>query len=312
MNTLFFKYAIEVEQTRSITKAAENLYMAQPNLSKAIRELEETLGFPIFVRSSKGVIPTDQGREFLKYAHSIMLELDKMSKISEMSDGAVQSFRISIPRGSYIAHGFTEFAAQLDPGKRVMLNVVETNSMQTIQYVLDGQSDLGIIRYQVAFEPYFMDYLREKQLAFEPIWEFAYLLLLSKEHPLADRPQISAEDLEHYTEIVHGDLQVPYLTEAHRSGYGDGRNIHSKIYLYERANQFELLNRIPSTFMWVSPVPDTLLNRYALIQRACRAERNLHKDLLIYPQGYQFRPIDRQFIDQLFAAKNEVAFKTYD
>ena len=59
MNTLFFKYAIEVEQTRSITKAAENLYMAQPNLSKAIRELEETLGFPIFVRSSKGVIPTD-------------------------------------------------------------------------------------------------------------------------------------------------------------------------------------------------------------------------------------------------------------
>ena len=312
MNTLFFKYAIEVEQTRSITKAAENLYMAQPNLSKAIRELEETLGFPIFVRSSKGVIPTDQAREFLKYAHSIMLELDKMSKISEMSDGAVQSFRISIPRGSYIAHGFTEFAAQLDPGKRVMLNVVETNSMQTIQHVLDGQSDLGIIRYQVAFEPYFMDYLREKQLAFEPIWEFAYLLLLSKEHPLADRPQISAEDLEHYTEIVHGDLQVPYLTEAHRSGYGDGRNIHSKIYLYERANQFELLNRIPNTFMWVSPVPDTLLNRYDLIQRACRAERNLHKDLLIYPQGYQFRPIDRQFIDQLFAAKNEVAFKTYD
>ena len=183
MNTLFFKYAIEVEQTRSITKAAENLYMAQPNLSKAIRELEETLGFPIFVRSSKGVIPTDQGREFLKYAHSIMLELDKMSKISEMSDGAVQSFRISIPRGSYIAHGFTEFAAQLDPGKRVMLNVVETNSMQTIQHVLDGQSDLGIIRYQVAFEPYFMDYLREKQLAFEPIWEFAYLLLLSNVLP---------------------------------------------------------------------------------------------------------------------------------
>lgn len=44
---LIFKYAIEVEQTRSITKAAENLYMAQPNLSKAIRELEETLGFPI-------------------------------------------------------------------------------------------------------------------------------------------------------------------------------------------------------------------------------------------------------------------------
>ena len=312
MNTLFFKYAIEVEQTRSITKAAENLYMAQPNLSKAIRELEDTVGFPIFVRSSKGVIPTEQGQEFLRYAHNIMLELDKMTKISELSDGAVQSFRISIPRGSYIAHGFTEFAAQLDPAKRVMLNVVETNSMQTIQHVLDGQSDLGIIRYQMAFEPYFMDYLQEKQLAFEPIWEFAYLLLFSDKHPLAELRQISETDLEKFTEIVHGDLQVPYLSDANRSGYGDGRNIRSKIYLYERANQFELLSRLPNTFMWVSPVPDSFLSRYQLIQRACKAERNLHKDLLIYPKDYQFRPIDRQFIDQLFAAKNEVAFKHYE
>ena len=58
MNTLHFKYAVEVEQTRSITQAAENLYMAQPNLSKAIKELEDSLGIIIFERNSKGVTPT--------------------------------------------------------------------------------------------------------------------------------------------------------------------------------------------------------------------------------------------------------------
>ena len=56
LNTLHFKYAIEVERTGSITQAAENLFMGQPNLSKAIMELEETLGFQIFQRTPKGVI----------------------------------------------------------------------------------------------------------------------------------------------------------------------------------------------------------------------------------------------------------------
>ena len=73
MNTLHFKYAVEVEQTRSITQAAENLYMAQPNLSKAIRELEENLGFTVFERTSRGVVPTRRGVEFLKLARGVLL-----------------------------------------------------------------------------------------------------------------------------------------------------------------------------------------------------------------------------------------------
>ena len=68
MNTLYFKYAVEVEKTHSITKAASNLYMAQPNLSKAIKELEDTLEINIFERTSKGVFPTAKGKEFLEYA----------------------------------------------------------------------------------------------------------------------------------------------------------------------------------------------------------------------------------------------------
>ncbi len=68
MNTLYFKYAVEVERLGSITQAADNLYMAQPNLSKAIKELEDSLGISIFKRTSKGVIPTQKGAEFLIYA----------------------------------------------------------------------------------------------------------------------------------------------------------------------------------------------------------------------------------------------------
>ena len=63
MNTQHLKYAIEVERTGSITQAADNLYIGQPSLSKAIRELEESLGIVIFKRTSKGVVPTEKGLE---------------------------------------------------------------------------------------------------------------------------------------------------------------------------------------------------------------------------------------------------------
>ena len=84
MNTLFFKYAIEVDRTRSITQAAENLFMAQPNLSKAIKETEEMLGYEIFARTSKGVAPTEKGAEFLKYARNIMKQLDLIESIGDV------------------------------------------------------------------------------------------------------------------------------------------------------------------------------------------------------------------------------------
>ncbi len=75
MNLLYLQYAVEIEKTGSINKAAENLYMGQPNLSRAIKELEASLGISIFARSSKGMVPTPQGEEFLHYAKKILGEV---------------------------------------------------------------------------------------------------------------------------------------------------------------------------------------------------------------------------------------------
>lgn len=81
MNLQHLKYAVEVEKTGSITQAAENLYMGQPNLSKAIKELEGTLGVILFKRTSKGVLPTAQGKEFLRYAKSILDQVERMEEL---------------------------------------------------------------------------------------------------------------------------------------------------------------------------------------------------------------------------------------
>ena len=311
MNTLHLKYAVEVERTQSITQAADNLYMAQPNLSKAIKELEDTLGITIFERTSKGVVPTPKGAEFLAHAKAILIQIEKMELLHTPDNSDRQSFNISIPRGSYIASAITRLVTDLDTTQEIDVNISETNSMQVINDVTDGRFNLGIIRYQTMYENYFQDYLNEKELCSDPIWEFEYLVVMSKDHPLAASKRVSASELNKYTEIVHGDTTIPYLHVEKMKKTSATAPVKKRIYVYERCTQFDMLTHIPSTFMWVSPIPQEWLDRYALVQRTCRADNHKCKDLLIYRKGYKLTALDKKFIDKLYESKNEVAFKEY-
>lgn len=312
MNTSFFKYVIEVDRTHSITQAAENLFISQPSLSKAIKETEDIVGFDIFERSSKGVIPTPKGREFISCARNIVEQLNVMETIGNPELDDVQKLSISIPRGSYIAQGFTNFVGKLDKNKGIEVDVKETNSMQTINNIAEKKSHLGIIRCQTAYEQYFIDYLLKKQIGYEQIWEFEYLALMSEKHDLAYAYELKYEELKRYIEIVHGDTSIPFLGVSEDENQSLKDSGRQKIYLYERCNQFELLSYIPETFMWVSPVPEKMLERYGLLQRKCAAPDNKYKDLLIYSRDYKFTELDKKFIDELYKAKTEVAFKEYN
>ena len=312
VNTTFFRYAIEVERMRSITKAAENLYMAQPNLSKAVKEMEEELGFAIFRRTSRGVAPTEDGRRFLRHAHNIVEELEKLETIAAEKDAGVQTFRISIPRGSYIARGFASFAASLDGGNGIDIAIQETNSMKTINDVADRRFNLGIVRYQAKYEQYFLDFLAEKRLRCEPIWEFQYVALFSGSHPLAQAEKIDLKELRKYTEIVHGDTAIPYLSGDDAAADGSAPRARNRIVLYERGNQFELLTRIPTTFMWVSPIPEETLSLFRLVQRSCDFPGNRQKDVLIYPERYKLTKLDKRFIGKLRESRDEAAGHVYN
>lgn len=311
MNTQHLKYAVEVERTCSITQAAENLYMGQPSLSKAIKDLEDSLGYTIFERTSKGVTPTQKGFEFLSYARNILHQIEKMEALSDTAGNNMQKFNISIPRGSYIADAVTNFVAELDERKGINVNVQETNSMQVINNITDGPFHLGIIRYQTEYENYFFDYITDKGLRYEPVWEFEYLALMSEKHPLAGCEKVDYKELREYTEIAHGDTTVPYLMQGNNTKSNNASKTSKHIYVYERCSQYDLLSTIPTTYMWVSPIPDKWLNRYHLVQRKCKSSNHRFKDVFIYPKDYKFTELDRQFIDKLSEAKNEVAFQDY-
>ncbi|MDP4152723.1 MAG: LysR family transcriptional regulator [Bacillota bacterium] len=298
-NILHLKYAVEVEKTGSISKAADNLFIAQPHLSKTIKELEKSLGIVLFNRTPRGVIPTRKGEEFLKYARSIISQIEEMESLYKPSEKNKQQFDICVPRASYISFAFTEFIKELDLEKAIDINYRETNSMRAINQVAEGINNLGIIRYQTIYEKYFLNALEERELKYEPIWEFQYLALMSEKHPLATDDIIEFSKLQKYTEIIHGDLTVPALPVSEAKMIAQAEEKKKKIAVYERGSQFEILSRIPTTYMWVSPVPEDVLSCFFLVQKPCNMSKNKYKDILIYHKGYHLCEVDHMFIQKL-------------
>ena len=306
MNLLHLKYVVEVEKTRSISKAADNLFMGQPNLSRAIKELESCLGITIFKRTSKGVSPTPQGEEFLQYAKNILAQVDQVEAMYQSEHREKLKFSISVPRDSYIGCAFTEFAKHIDTSRQVEILYKETNSMRVISNIMQADYKLGIIRYQTAFEHYYTDMLHEKGLFSELIYEFSPLIVMSGQHPLADKDNIELSDLADYVEIAHPDPYVPSLPliEAIKAELLEG--VDKRIFVFERSSQFDLLSNVTNTFMWVSPIPKRLLGQYGLVQKQCTANKKKYRDVLIYSKGYVLTELDKQFIARINDIKSEV------
>ena len=304
MNTTYLNYALEIERVGSISQAAQNLYMAQPNLSKAIRELEKELGFTIFKRTAKGVRPTEAGTEFLYHARQIMEQVGAVERISQRIGTDKLKYKISIPRGSYIVDGFTSFLSELELEKGMEVTINETNALGTISNVADRGYNLGIIRYQMLDETHYLTMLKNNHLTYETIWEFEYVLVMSKNHPLANKETITPEDLLEYTKITHGDIELPHVRRINHEAEMTPRNV---IYVYERGSQFDLLTNVPTTYMWVSPIPQKLLDKLQLVQRICRAEDNLYKDVMIFREDYHITEHDRLFQKKIYESKVDVS-----
>lgn len=304
INTTYLNYALEVDRVGSITQAARNLYMAQPNLSKALKELEKELGFVVFRRTANGVKSTEEGSEFLYYAKHVVEQIDAMERISQRVGNEKLKYKISIPRGSYIVDGFTAFVSELKLEKGMEVTINETNDIGTISNVADHGYNMGIIRYQVVDEEYYLTMLKKNHLSYETIWEFEYVLVMSKNHPLAEQPEITIDDLKNYTKITHGDIELPHDKKNDKKKVNNPNNV---IDVYERGSQFDLLANVPTTYMWVSPIPKSLLDKNNLVQRVCRAENNLYKDVMIFRENYHVNEYDKLFQKKIYESKVEVS-----
>lgn len=305
MNFLHLKYAIMVAETGSISKAAEKLYVAQPNVSRAIKELESDLNITIFERNSKGMIVTPEGEQLIHYAKRILRQIDDMEKIFKYQKEK-NVFSISVPRASYISDAFVEFSKCLNNIDNAEVYYKETNAYRVINNVINEEYNLGILRYYINHDRYFKDIIEKKELKCELINQFKYVLIFNKNSALAENKEIHYSDLKDFIEIAHGDPYVPSLSTNELVKTELSEEVSRRIFVFERASQFELLANNEETFMWVSPVSKRLLDRYGLVQKECIDNTKEYKDLLIYRSNYKLSKLDQEFITKLCESKRNI------
>ncbi len=302
MNILHLKYAYEVARLGSVSRAAELLLVAAPNISRSIKELEADLGIRIFDRSSKGMRLTSEGEDFMHRAQSILDQIEEVERIYRDAGSQKQRFSISVPRSSYIADAFAQFSKQLsdDPAQ---IYYVETDYKTTIENVLSNNYNLGIIRYPKRHDEYYKRLLEEKNLCYELVAELTFCLIMSEDCPLAKKKVVHIEDLKPYIGVGQADVDLslsPLSNETKEEYYEE---VPRRILMFDRISQLNLLVKNPQTFMWMHPMPEEVLKQYHLVQRNYEGETSDFKDMLIYKDGYTLSELDHRFITELCAAR---------
>ena len=238
MTLLQLRYVTTAAQCSSMNEVAKMLCVSQPNLSGAVRELENEIGFQIFRRTSKGVIPTPQGEEFLGYARQLLEQYQLIEDRFVRRTAEKKKFSVSMQHYSFAVKAFVELVRQFGMDEYEFA-VYETKTQEVISDVRNFKSELGIL-YQNAFNRAALEKLfRENYLEFHPLFSCETYVYLWKGHPLAERPRISIEELKEYPCLMfdQGSNNSFFLAEEMMSTYDYKRSIRAN----DRATMLNLM-----------------------------------------------------------------------
>ena len=185
-------YLIALAEEKSISKAAERLYMAQSSLSQFLSTMEANLGYRLFIRQSNGVRPTEAGRIMIRYAYNTISEFhrvqDEMQDITDLKQGKV-IFGISGFRGSYLTPPVLNEFRKRYPG--IHVNIVEKNSMALEQKLLSGEIDIALFVLPVS----------DKRIQPEILMKDEICIITSKDHPVLSKAKAGSLSSEIPLEI---------------------------------------------------------------------------------------------------------------
>jgi DNA-binding transcriptional LysR family regulator len=191
------RYVIKIVEYGSITEAAKQLYITQPSLSAAIKDLENELGIEIFHRTSKGISLTVDGREFLSYARQVIEQTELLERRYMDKKPSKQLCTISTQHYAFAVNAFVELLLGLDVDE-YEFTLRETRTYEIIEDVRDYRSEIGIIYLSDFNEKVINKLLVENHLTFNLLFEADPHVFISSRHPLAGREAITLDDLEDY------------------------------------------------------------------------------------------------------------------
>lgn len=232
------KYIVVVAETGNITEAAKRLFISQPSLTNAIRELEKEMQITIFNRTNKGVTVSNEGDVFLSYARQVLEQAnlleEKFLNVKEQSP----RFSVSCQHYSFAVNAFVDVIREFG-GNKYDFTLRETQTHEIIEDVSRLKSEIGILYTSSKNEEVIMKLIRQNELKFEELFVAKPHVFICVGHPLAEKEVLTLEDLEEYPYLSfeQGDYNSFYFSEEILSTLDRNRNIKVR----DRATLFNLV-----------------------------------------------------------------------
>lgn len=207
-------YALITAESGSMNKAAKKLYISQPTLTSAMKEMEQEAGIQIFLRTSKGISLTNEGREFLMYARQVYQQYELLQDKYGEKGSRKRKFGVSIQHYSFAVKAFVEMVKKFGTLKYEFA-IRETKTYDLIRDVATSKSEIGILFLSNFNRKILSKILNENDLEFHGLIDCDVYVYLWKNHPLADRESITIDELQDYPcmSFEQGEEGSFYLAE---------------------------------------------------------------------------------------------------
>ncbi|MFR3727903.1 LysR family transcriptional regulator [Lacrimispora sp.] len=232
------RYIITIVNCGSISEAAKQLYITQPSLSNAVKELEQEYNISIFNRTSKGISLSPDGSEFLSYARQILEQTDLMEQHYLDKKPLKRICSISTQHYAFAVNAFVNLVSRQE-NDEYEFTLRETRTHEIIEDVKNFRSELGILYLNDFNEKVMKKLFKESGLIFHPLFEASPHVFISSSHPLSSRESVTMEDLKPFPFLAfeQGENNSFYFSEEILSTVPRKKII----YVSDRATLFNLL-----------------------------------------------------------------------
>lgn len=238
MTLLQLRYLNAVAAAGTFSQAAQNLFISQPGLTKAIKELEEEAGITLFERTNKGVTLTKEGVLFLGYARQVLEQMALLEEKYKHTPVARQEFAVSTQHYSFAVKAFVSLIEECG-GQEYDFNLRECQTYEIIDDVAKLKSEIGVLYCDDFNRQVLTKLFKAQDLTFTPLFSARPHVFISDRHPLAGRAAVTLAELADfpYLSYEQGEHNALYFSEEICSTEPRRKNIRVR----DRATLFNLL-----------------------------------------------------------------------
>ena len=265
------KYAVTAAEKGTMSEAAQSLFLSQPSLTAAIKELEKELRITIFHRTNKGVIATNEGEEFLGYARQVLQQVGLIEEKYLDGKQLKQIFSVSAQHYSFAVNAFVD-VIQTFGNQSYDFTLRETQTFEIIQDVSRLKSEVGVLYLSRENQAVIQKLIAENGLVFEELFTASPHVFISFKHPLSAKAELTLDDLKPYPYLCfeQGDYNAFYFSEEILSTIPREMTIKVR----DRATLFNLVIGL-NGFTVCSGVIDQKLNGENIIAKPLVSDCNM-------------------------------------